>query len=660
MDFQLSTKLTPKGDQPEAINSLIDGIKKGERFLTLLGVTGSGKTFTMANVINASGRPTLVISPNKTLAAQLYREFKGFFPNNRVEFFVSYYDYYRPEAYIPAKDVYIEKEADINEEIERMRLSAMKSVITRRDVIIVASVSCIYASGDPKDFKEVNLSIERREEMDRRLILKRLAAMQYKRSDAEIDSGTFRLHGDILEIHPPYEESVVRIEFFDDEVEKILVLDPVNRKTIDELDRIVFYPAKEFTTNQKNVEMAVKAIREELNSRLEEFKAQGKLLELERLKQRTLYDVEMLGTMGYCTGIENYSRHFSGKKAGEPPWNLMDYFPKDLLVFIDESHIAVPQISGMMHGDKSRKESLVNYGFRLPSAFDNRPLQFSEFLERAPQIVFVSATPGSYERQVSSRIVEQIVRPTGLIDPEVVIRPTLNQIDDLIKEMESVKSKGERTLIVTLTKEMSEKLSGYLVEMGFKSEYLHSDLDTIERMKVLTRLRKGEIDAIVGVNLLREGLDLPEVSLVAILDADKEGFLRSATSLIQTMGRASRNVNGKILLYADTITDSMKVAMEEAGRRRTKQIAYNIEHNITPQTIQKEIDEFFMQIQHEEQKDYSKVSEDVQSTLMLKEKIATDDYIEILEQKMKEAAEDWRFEEATVYRDEIRRTKNGK
>lgn len=660
MNFELVTKLKPKGDQPEAIRSLIEGIEKGERFLTLLGVTGSGKTFTMASVIEKIKKPALVISPNKTLAAQLYREFKGFFPYNRVEFFVSYYDYYRPEAYIPSKDVYIEKEADINEEIERMRLSAMKSVITRKDVIVVASVSCIYASGDPKDFREINLSVERGKSLDRRYLLKRLSSMQYKRSDAETDPGTFRLHGEILEIHPPYEENAIRIEFFDDEVEKILIIDPVSRKTIDQIDRVIFYPAREFTTDQKNIENAIKPIREELNMRLKEFENQGKLLEAERLKQRTNYDIEMLQTMGYCNGIENYSRHFSGKKAGEPPWTLMDYFGQDLIVFMDESHIGVPQLMGMVRGDRSRKESLVEYGFRLPSAFDNRPLKFEEFLERAPQVVFVSATPGPYERKVSLRIAEQIVRPTGLVDPEVVVKPTINQIDDLINEMEILKKRGERALVVTLTKEMSEKLSAYLVEMGYKSEYLHSDLDTIERMKVLTRLRKGEIDAIVGVNLLREGLDLPEVSLVAILDADKEGFLRSTTSLIQTMGRASRNINGKIILYADTITDSMKNAIEEASRRRQKQVAYNLEHNLKPETIQKEIDEFFMGIQTEEKKTYQNIGDDVKAVITLKENIGTDEYIEILSEKMREAAGDWRFEEAAFYRDEIRRVKNGK
>ncbi len=658
MKFKLFSKFSPMGDQPDAIESLKEGIKRGERFLTLLGVTGSGKTFTMANVIAAFNRPVLVVSPNKTLAAQLYREFKAFFPQNRVEFFVSYYDYYRPEAYLPSKDVYIEKEADINEELERMRLSAMKSVITRRDVIVVASVSCIYASGDPEDFRDINLEIKREESVNRREMLKKFASMQYKRSDSEIEPGTFRLHGEVLEIHPPYETNIVRVEFFDNDVERILIVEPISRKTLEEIDRLVLYPAKEFTSTREKVKRAIKSIRVELDQRLSELKRQGKLLEAERLRQRTLYDLEMLDTMGYCSGIENYSRHFSGKAPGEPPWTLMDYFPEDLLVFIDESHISVPQIMGMHRGDRSRKQSLVDYGFRLPSAYDNRPLRFNEFLERAPQVVFVSATPGPYEREVSERIVEQIVRPTGLVDPKVEVRPTLNQVDNLIEELERVKARNERALIVTLTKDMSEKLSQYLVEMGYRAEYVHSDLDTIDRMKVLTRLRKGKIDAVVGVNLLREGLDLPEVSLVAILDADKEGFLRSTTSLVQTMGRASRNVNGKVILYADTITNSMKRAIEEAHRRRKKQLQYNEKHSITPKTIQKGIDEFFMQLKSEEGKEYDKFGEDIKEVLILKEKVDTEEYITILEQKMNEAADDWRFEEAAVYRDELRKVKS--
>lgn len=648
------------GDQPEAISSLIEGIKSGKRFLTLLGVTGSGKTFTMANVIANVNRPVLVISPNKTLAAQLYREFKGFFPENRVEFFVSYYDYYRPEAYIPAKDVYVEKEADINEEIERMRLSAIKSITTRRDVIVVASVSCIYASGNPNDFREINFSFERSKILDRRIVLKKLAAMQYKRSDSEIEAGTFRLHGEVLEIHPPYDENVVRVEFFDDEVEKIRVIEPVSRKIVEEIDKIVLYPAKEFASPRGKIEHAIKSIKKELEKRLFEFKQRGKVLEAERLRQRTLSDLEMLDTMGYCSGIENYSRHFNSKKPGEPPWTLMDYFPKEVLVFVDESHIAVPQIVGMHRGDKSRKKNLIDYGFRLPSAYDNRPLKFEEFLERAPQIVFVSATPGPYERENSETIAEQIVRPTGLIDPEVEVRSSMNQIDDLINELHQIKLRNERALIVTLTKEMSERLSQYLVEMGYRSEYVHSGLDTIDRMKVLTRLRKGEIDAVVGVNLLREGLDLPEVSLVAILDADKEGFLRSETSLVQTMGRASRNINGKVLLYADKVTDSMKRAIGESRRRREKQLEYNEKNGITPKTIQKEVDEFFMQFQNESSKEYKKIGEDVEEVLSLKEKVETEDYITMVEEKMREAADDWKFEEAAIYRDELRKLKGGK
>ncbi len=648
------------GDQPEAISSLIEGVKGGKRFLTLLGVTGSGKTFTMANVIAKVNRPVLVISPNKTLAAQLYREFKGFFPENRVEFFVSYYDYYRPEAYIPAKDVYVEKEADINEELERMRLSAIKSITTRRDVIVVASVSCIYASGDPNDFREINFSFERSQILDRRATLKKLTAMQYKRSDSEIEPGTFRLHGEVLEIHPTYDENIVRVEFFDNEVEKIRVIEPVSRKIIEEIDKFILYPAKEFTSSRDKVEHAMKSIKEELNERLSEFKRRGKVLEAERLRQRTLSDLEMLDTMGYCSGIENYSRHFSSKNQGEPPWTLMDYFPKDILVFVDESHIAIPQITGMHRGDKSRKKNLIDYGFRLPSAYDNRPLKFEEFLERAPQIVFVSATPGPYERKNSEIIAEQIVRPTGLIDPEVEVRSSMNQIDDLIDELHQIKLRNERALIVTLTKEMAERLSQYLVEMGYRSEYVHSELDTIDRMKVLTRLRKGEIDAVVGVNLLREGLDLPEVSLVAILDADKEGFLRSETSLVQTMGRASRNIHGKVLLYADRVTDSMKRAMGESHRRREKQLEYNEKNGITPKTIQKEVDEFFMQFQNEPSKEYKKIDEDVKKVLSLREKVEIEDYITVLEGKMHEAADDWRFEEAAIYRDELKKLKGGK
>ncbi len=657
MRFKLSSPFLPNGDQPKAIESLKQGLEKGRRFLTLLGVTGSGKTFTMANVIAQLNRPVLVISPNKALAAQLYREFKGFFPENKVEFFVSYYDYYRPEAYLPTKDLYIEKEADINEEIEKMRLSTMKSVVTRRDVIVVASVSCMYACGNPRDFKEINLHLEQGRAISRRLLLKKLSSMQYKRAQDNILPGTFRLNGEVLEVCLPYEEKVVRVEFFDDEVERIKFLHPISRKTLDEADRVVFYPAKEFTSTQDEIKRAVKSIRIELEMRINELKKRGKYLEAERLRRRTLNDIETLETMGRCSGIENYSRHFSGKLPGEPPWTLLDYFPKDLIVFVDESHITIPQIMGMHRGDRSRKENLVEYGFRLPSAYDNRPLKFKEFLEKAPQIVFVSATPGKFERENSKKIVEQIVRPTGLVDPKVEVRSSLNQVDDLIEEMRKVKKNNERTLVVTLTKEMAEKLSKYLSEAGYKAQYVHSELDTIERMRVLTKLRKGETDAVVGVNLLREGLDLPEVSLVAILDADKEGFLRSETSLIQTIGRASRNVHGKVILYADKITEAMKYAIEESDRRRKKQLAYNEEHGITPKTIQKEIDEFFMKTVPKKDK---VISKEAKSVLSLKEKMDTDDYITLLEQKMNEAASAWKFEEAIVYREELKSLKGGK
>jgi excinuclease ABC subunit B len=659
--FKLISEMVPMGDQPEAINRLVEGVKRGYRFQTLLGVTGSGKTFTMANVIEKLQRPTLVISPNKTLAAQLYKEFKTFFPENRVEFFISYYDYYQPEAYVPSKDLYIEKNADINDIIMRMRLSTLKSVLTRRDVIVVASVSCIYASGDPNDFESLNLKLSVGEEIKRKELLKKLAKMQYERMEDLSKSGTFRLRGEILEIIPSYEDTGIRIEFFDDEVEKILSFDPLNRTIIEEYDKIVIYPAKEYITTDEKIAAAIESIQEELREQLIYFRKHGKLLEAQRLEQRTLQDIEMLSELGYCSGIENYSRHFDGRKPGEAPWTLLDYFDKDLLVFIDESHITVPQLNAMHRGDRSRKKNLVEYGFRLPCAYDNRPLTFEEFLSKVGQIIFVSATPGDYEYEVSEQIVEQLIRPTGLVDPEVVLKPTENQIDDLLEEIRVVRSRNEKALVTTLTKNMAERLADYFREMGIRALYLHSELGSVERVEVLRKLRSGQIDVVVGVNLLREGLDLPEVSLVAILDADAEGFLRSETTLIQTIGRAARNVNGKVILYADKITGAMKRAIDETNRRRKKQMEYNLKYNITPKSIVKPLDEdIFAQFRVKESENYEELSEEVETILKLGENLDINDYISLLEEEMYKAASELRYEDAAKLRDKILELKGTK
>lgn len=661
MKFKLISEMVPMGDQPEAINRLVEGVKRGYRFQTLLGVTGSGKTFTMANVIEKLQRPTLVISPNKTLAAQLYKEFKTFFPENRVEFFISYYDYYQPEAYVPSKDLYIEKNADINDIIMRMRLSTLKSVLTRRDVIVVASVSCIYASGDPNDFESLNLKLSVGEEIKRKELLKKLAKMQYERMEDLSKSGTFRLRGEILEIIPSYEDTGIRIEFFDDEVEKILSFDPLNRTIIEEYDKIVIYPAKEYITTDEKIAAAIESIQEELREQLIYFRKHGKLLEAQRLEQRTLQDIEMLSELGYCSGIENYSRHFDGRKPGEAPWTLLDYFDKDLLVFIDESHITVPQLNAMHRGDRSRKKNLVEYGFRLPCAYDNRPLTFEEFLSKVGQIIFVSATPGDYEYEVSEQIVEQLIRPTGLVDPEVVLKPTENQIDDLLEEIRVVRSRNEKALVTTLTKNMAERLADYFREMGIRALYLHSELGSVERVEVLRKLRSGQIDVVVGVNLLREGLDLPEVSLVAILDADAEGFLRSETTLIQTIGRAARNVNGKVILYADKITGAMKQAIDETNRRRKKQMEYNLKYNITPKSIVKPLDEdIFAQFRVKESENYEELSEEVETILKLGENLDINDYISLLEEEMYKAASELRYEDAAKLRDKILELKGTK
>lgn len=587
--FLIQTDLTPTGDQPQAISRLVKGVEEGSRHQTLLGVTGSGKTFTMANVMERLGRPALVMCHNKTLAAQLCAEFKEYLPGNAVEYFVSYYDYYQPEAYLPATDTYIEKETDINEEIDKLRHAATRALFERRDVVIVASVSCIYGLGSPEEYYSFVEHLKKGERHNRNRVARRLVEMQYQRNDVDFTRGRFRIRGDVLEVQPAYEEKAVRIEFFGDEIERIVEVDPLTGELLEEHAEINIYPAKHFVTSEENLARAMADIRVELEERLKEFRAEGRLLEAARLESRTNYDLEMLQEMGYCTGIENYSRHLTGRPAGSPPATLLDYFPDDFLMFVDESHMTVPQIRGMYRGDQSRKEVLVRYGFRLPSALDNRPLTFEEWSARINQVVYVSATPGPYEQEHSSQVVEQLVRPTGLLEPTVEVKPTRGQIDDLLEQVRARAERGERSLVTTLTKRMAEELSMYLKEMEVKTHYLHSEVDTLERVEILRDLRLGVYDVVVGINLLREGLDLPEVSLVAILDADKEGYLRSAGALIQTMGRAARHVDGHAIMYADTVTGSMKAAMEETARRRSIQEAYNREHRIEPRSIRKAV-----------------------------------------------------------------------
>ena len=651
--FRLVSNFKPRGDQPKAIEKLVQGIEKNFRRQVLLGVTGSGKTFTMANVIAKANRPTLVIAPNKTLAAQLYNEFKELFPDNAIRYFVSYYDYYQPEAYVPSTDTYIEKDASINDEIDKLRHSATKALLERRDTVLVASVSCIYGLGSPEAYFDLMVYLEEGSKIERDRMLRKLVDIQYQRSDYDFYRGTFRVRGDIVEVFPAYEDSLaLRIEFFDDTVEAIHEIDPIRGRVQRRVEKAAIYPASHYVTGEDRMKQAILDIRVELRERLVELRTERKLLEAQRLEQRTLYDLELLEEMGFCPGIENYSRHLTGRKPGEPPPTLLSYFPNDFLLFIDESHVTVPQIGGMYRGDRSRKETLVEYGFRLPSALDNRPLNFEEFEACLNQVIYVSATPAEYEIEKShGAVIEQLIRPTGLTDPEVVVRPARNQVDDLLEEIRKRVERKERVLVTTLTKRMAEDLTDYYQDLNVKVRYLHSDIETIERVEIIRQLRMGVFDVLVGINLLREGLDLPEVSLVAILDTDKEGFLRSARSLIQTIGRAARNVHGTVILYADSITGSMKRAMDETDRRRHQQAAFNKEHGITPQTVIKSLGSPLVRIY---EADYVDVP-------MAAEKAAqyrpTDlsRMIQKLRKEMKQAAGNLEFERAAELRDQIRR-----
>ncbi len=648
--FKVVAPFEPMGDQIKAIDSLSKGITEGKKGQTLLGVTGSGKTYTIAKTIERVGKPTLVLAHNKILAAQLCSEFKEFFPENAVEYFVSYYDYYQPEAYIPNTDTYIEKDASINDEIDKLRHSATAALLERRDVIIVASVSCIYGLGDPEDYKNLMLSLRVGNEYDRDDILRRLVDMQYSRNDLSLERGTFRVRGDVLEICPIGSgEKAVRVEFFGEEIDRISEVDIVTGEIAAFRTYVALFPASHYATTGEKMKNALKTISDELTERLTEFKSQGKLLEMQRLEQRTNYDLEMMQEIGFCQGIENYSRHISARKPGSAPFTLIDYFPDDFLLVIDESHVTIPQVRAMYAGDRSRKESLVEYGFRLPSAYDNRPLNFKEFEERINQVIFVSATPSDYEKEHSSQIVEQVIRPTGLVDPEIIVRPVKGQVDDLIGVINEVSEKNQRVLVTTLTKKMAESLTDYLHDVGIKVKYLHSDIETIERMEIIRDLRLGVFDVLVGINLLREGLDIPEVSVVAVLDADKEGFLRSETSLVQTIGRAARNAEGKVIMYADTITGSMQRAIDETNRRRDIQTTYNKEHNITPKTIIKDVRNI-IQTYAEETEETSEQNE----PMTIEEKIAN------LTLLMQKAAQELDFEQAAKYRDEITRIKKSR
>ena len=647
--FKLHSSFEPTGDQPQAIDKLVEGINKGDKYQTLLGVTGSGKTFTMANVIQKVQKPTLILAHNKTLAGQLYSEFKEFFPENAVEYFVSYYDYYQPEAYMPQTDTYIEKDSAVNDEIDKLRHSATAALFERKDVIIVASVSCIYGLGDPEDYSGLTLSLRPGMQIERDDLLRALIDRQYDRNEIEFKRGKFRVRGDTVEVYPSNEnEKAIRIEFFGDEIEKISEIQPLTGQKLGVRNHVLIFPNSHYATSKEKMEKAIGTIEIELEQRIKEFKEEGKLIEAQRIEQRTNFDIEMMRETGFCQGIENYSRHISGRKPGSAPYTLMDYFPKDFLLLIDESHVTIPQVRAMYNGDRARKESLVNYGFRLPSAYDNRPLKFEEWEERINQVIFVSATPADYEKAHSQNTVEQIIRPTGLLDPKIEVRPSENQVDDLIGRINETVENGERVLVTTLTKKMAEDLTAYLKELNIKVTYMHSDIDTLERLKILKELRMGKYDVLVGINLLREGLDLPEVSLVAILDADKEGFLRSERSLIQTIGRAARNSEGKVIMYADELTDSMEKAIKETNRRRKIQMAYNEEHGIIPQTIHKAIrDDIKATIVEEATEKYN-----------IEEGKTVEEVIEELTMQMLKHAENMEFEQAAEIRDKIKELEN--
>jgi excinuclease ABC subunit B len=647
-NFELTSSYTPTGDQPQAIEALVRGIREGKRHQVLLGVTGSGKTFTIANVIAEVSLPTLVISHNKTLAAQLYGEFRGFFPRNAVEYFVSYYDYYQPEAYVPATNTYIEKDASINDDIDRLRVRATSALMTRRDVVVVASVSCIYGLGSPEAFREMTVEIKVGDAIERETFLRRLIDIQYERNDVAFTRGTFRVRGDVVELRPAYEEEAIRVEFFGDEVEALAVTDPLTGRVLRPIDHLLVFPARHFVTPEPLLARAIIEIREELAQRLEELRSGGKLVEAQRLESRTLYDLEMLEEMGYCPGIENYARFLSGRKRGERPMTLLDYFPHDFLVIIDESHVTIPQIGGMYNGDRSRKQTLVDHGFRLPSALDNRPLRYEEFDAMVSRYTYVSATPGDYElRCAGGEVVEQVIRPTGLVDPEIVVRPAGGQVDDLIEEIRGRVEKKERVLVTTLTKRMAEELTDYLSSLGIRVRYLHSDIDALARVEILRGLRLGEFDVLVGINLLREGLDLPEVSLVGVCDADKEGFLRSAKSLIQTAGRAARHVSGKVIFFADEVTDSMRRAIDETNRRRELQLEYNRKHGITPRSIVKTLEEVRLSTSVADARSMGGAD------VILDPSAATEELAAALEAEMFQEAQALNFEKAASLRDRL-------